>query len=246
VLEGELVASMRHKRPLCLYGDGSRLARLDEGFAMCKTYEQRIGSGNQVSYQQELSNQVLVYTDGVLGQIGAPETPAHHLAQVLLNQVGMQWNAVVGFIDMFYLELAAKAKFDAKKAWKLVAVCVAAIFEAAQPFRAKVILLEDSTKVNQKAAFMWAIFQTHRVIESFISVEFKSHPAIVKEISLFMVTERVDPKESLELSVKCKKAEADSAKAIADLKKLNEAHNKLKQKHEFLHADFKLVKANVK
>jgi hypothetical protein len=94
----------------------------------------------------------------------------------------MQWNAIVGFIDMFYLELVAKAKFDPGKAWKLVARCVAAIFEAAQPFRAKVILLENSTKIDQKAAFMWAIFQTHRIIQSFISVQFKSHPAIVKEL----------------------------------------------------------------
>jgi hypothetical protein len=245
-LEGELVASMSHKRPLCLYGEGSKLARLDEGFAMCKTYDQWIGSGNQESYRQELSTQILVYTNGILGQIGAPSTPAHHLAQVLLNQVGMQWNAVIGFIDMFYLELVAKAKFDSGKAWKLVAVCVAAIFEAAQPYRAKVILLEDSTRVDQKAAFMWAIFQTHRVIDSFISVQFKSHPAIVKEISLFMVTERVDPKEVLDLSVKCKKAESDAAKAVADMKKLSEAHNELKRKHESLHADFKLVKAKVK
>jgi hypothetical protein len=213
---------------------------------MCKTYDQWIGSGNQESYRQELSTQILVYTNGILGQIGAPSTPAHHLAQVLLNQVGMQWNAVIGFIDMFYLELVAKAKFDSGKAWKLVAVCVAAIFEAAQPYRAKVILLEDSTRVDQKAAFMWAIFQTHRVIDSFISVQFKSHPAIVKEISLFMVTERVDPKEVLDLSVKCKKAESDAAKAVADMKKLSEAHNELKRKHESLHADFKLVKAKVK
>lgn len=28
--------------------------------------------------------------DGILGQIGAPTTPVHHLAQVLLNQVGME------------------------------------------------------------------------------------------------------------------------------------------------------------
>jgi hypothetical protein len=223
-LEGELVASMSHKRPLCLYGEGTRLARLDEGFAMCKTYDQWIGSGNQESYRQELSTQILVYTNGILGQIGSPLNSAHQLAQVLLNQVGMQWNAVIGFIDNFYLELVAKAKFDPVKAWKLVAVCVSAILEAAQPYRAKVILLEDSTRVDQKAAFMWAIFQTHRVIDSFISVQFKSHPAIVKEISLFMVTERVDPKEVTDLSVRCKKAEADAAKGVSDMKKLAESH----------------------
>jgi hypothetical protein len=71
-------------------------------------------------------------------------------------------------------------------------------------------------------------FQTNRVIDSFITVQFKSHPAIVKEISLFMVTERVDPKEVLDLSVKCSKAETDAAKAMADMKKLTEAHSELK------------------
>jgi hypothetical protein len=55
-LEGELVTSMSHKYPLCLYGEGTRLARLDAGFAMCKTYEQWIGGGNQVSYRAELSS----------------------------------------------------------------------------------------------------------------------------------------------------------------------------------------------
>jgi hypothetical protein len=60
-----------------------------------------------------------------------------------------------------------KYKFDPTKAWKLVAVCLAAIFEADRPYRAKVILLKHSTtKVNQKAVFMWAIFQTHHVIQS--------------------------------------------------------------------------------
>jgi hypothetical protein len=77
-------------------------------------------------------------------------------------------------------------------------------------------------------------------------VQFKSHPTIVKEISLFMVTERVDPKEVLDLSVKCKKAEADASKVVADMKKLTEAHSELRRKHESLHVDFKIVKAKVK
>lgn len=59
---------------------------------MCEMYEQWIGSGNQVSYRAKLSSQLLLfYTDGILGQIGVTLTPAHHLAQVLLNQVGIQW-----------------------------------------------------------------------------------------------------------------------------------------------------------
>jgi hypothetical protein len=245
-LEGELVASMTHKRPLCLFGEGSELARLDQGFAMCKTYDHWIGGGTHVSYRAELSTQIRIYTEGILGQIGVAHTPAHHLAHVLLNQVGMQWNAIVGFIDSFYLDLVAKCKFDSTKAWKLVARCVAAIFEATQVYRSKVILLEDSTNLTQKAAFMWATFQTHRVIQTFIAVQFQSHPLIVTEISLFMVRERVDPKELEELSSKCKKAEDSAAKSAGEVKKLLESHTDLKRKHDALHAEFKIAKAKIK
>jgi hypothetical protein len=88
---------------------------------MCKTYDHWIGGSEHVSYQTELTTQVRVYTDGIIGQIGHGQTAAHHLAHVLLNQVGMQWNTLVGFIDTFYLDLVAKCKFNSEKAWKLVA-----------------------------------------------------------------------------------------------------------------------------
>jgi hypothetical protein len=74
-LEGELFASMTQKGPLCLFGEGSELARLDQGFSMCKTYDHWIGSGAHVSYRAELSNPIRIYTEGVLGQIGVAHTP---------------------------------------------------------------------------------------------------------------------------------------------------------------------------
>ena len=245
-LEGDLVASMTHKRPLCLFGEGSKLARLDQGFAMCKTCDHWIGAGDNVSYRDELTTQIRSYTEGIMGQVGDAETPASLLAHFLLSLNTMQWTAISGFMDMFYLDLVAKCKFDPGKAWKLVAVCVASIFKATQPFRTKVILLEDSTKLGQKAAFMWATFQTHRIIDSFVSVNFQSHPFIVTEISLFMVRERVDAKEVADLGAKCKKAEESSNKASAEVKRLSEAHNDLKRKHGALHAEFRLVKGKVK
>ena len=148
---------MTHKRPLCLYDEGSKLVRLDQGFAVCKAYEHWIGAGSHVSYREELSTQIRSNTEGILGQIGEGATPSSLLAHLLLSQVVMQWNAIVGFIDMFYLDLVAKCKFDPAKMWKLVVVCVTAIlFQATQPFRSKVIICEDSTKLAQKAAFMWA------------------------------------------------------------------------------------------
>ena len=102
-LEGKLAASMTHKRPLCLYGDSSKLARLDQGFSMCKTYEHWIGAtGTHVSYEEELSSMIRNYVRGILGQIGTDTTPSSLMAQLLLTQVGMQWNAIVGFIARLY------------------------------------------------------------------------------------------------------------------------------------------------
>jgi hypothetical protein len=93
---------------------------------------------------------------------------------------------------------------------------------------------------------MWATFQTHRIIQTFIAVQFQSHPLIVTEISIFMVRECVDPKEIEELASKCKKAEKSAAKSGAEVKKLLESHNDLKRKHDALHPEFKITKAKVK
>jgi hypothetical protein len=181
-----------------------------------------------------------------MGQIGNAVTPAALLAYLLLSLNVMQWTAIAGFMDMFYLDLVAKCKFESGKAWKLVAVCVTAIFKAAQPFWTKVIHLEDSTNLPQKAAFMWATFQTHRSIDSFVSVQFQSHPFVVTEISLFVVRERVKAKEVADLGVKRKKAEESANKAAGEVKRLLEAHKDLKRKHDALHAKFRLVKGKVK
>ena len=227
-------------------GKAPSLHQLDQGFAICKTYEQWIGPGDHVCYQDELTTQIQNYTDGIMGQIGDADSPAALLAHYLLSLNIMEWTSIAGFMDMLYLGLVAKCKFESGKAWKLVAICVASIFKATQLYCTKVVLLEDSTKLVQKAAFMWATFQTHRIIASFGSVNFQSHPFIVTEISLFMVRERVDAKEVSDLGAKCKKAEESANKATAEVKRLLESHNDLKRKHDALQADFKLVKAKVK
>jgi hypothetical protein len=35
--------------------------------------------------------------------------------------------------------------------------------------------------------------QQHRILEEFIVLKFEAHPAIGRELSLFIITERVDP-----------------------------------------------------
>jgi hypothetical protein len=125
------------------------------------------------------------------------------LAQVPAEP-GMQWNAIVGFIDMFYLSWLRRQN-STRKSLKLVARCVAAIFEVSSAFpRQAGSYFEKILLIDQKAAFMWAIFQTHRIIQSFISVQFRAIQLSLKSY-LFMVTELIRRWEELGASARKRK-----------------------------------------
>eukprot|EP00978_Attheya_sp_CCMP212_P046685 scaffold405089_cov31-Attheya_sp.AAC.1 len=51
------------------------------------------------------------------------------------------------------------------------------------------------TTSHNKASYIWGVLQCYRVMEEFIEVGFQGHPSFVKEMSLFMLTERVDPSQ---------------------------------------------------
>lgn len=55
--------------------------------------------------------------------------------------------------------------------------------------------LADLSTLDNKVSLIWAVMQCHTFWNDFIAVDFRGHPTIVKEISLFMLSERVDPKE---------------------------------------------------
>ena len=71
--------------------------------------------------------------------------------------------------------------------------CCAAIFDAMAPYRAVVSQIEDLIVLSSKAKFLWCVLQCHRVMKEFIAKDFRGHPQMVKQISLFMINERVDP-----------------------------------------------------
>ena len=84
------------------------------------------------------------------------------------------------------------ARFWEEKAWILVEQRPARIFETAPPFSLEATLIEDLTPAQKKSAFIWAVFQLRGVVEEPIQVGFKGRPAVVKQMSLFMVTKWVD------------------------------------------------------
>jgi hypothetical protein len=50
----------------------------------------------------------------------------------------------------------------------------------------------DTKSAEAKASVIWGVMQQHWILDEFIVLKFEAHPAIVRELSLFIITERVD------------------------------------------------------
>jgi hypothetical protein len=83
-------------------------------------------------------------------------------------------------------------------------------------------------------------------MEQFIVVKFRGHPAIVKEMTLFMLTERVDPSEICRLLERVKEAELKATLAQKTSVMLEKEVLMLKQNYDNLLNDIKQLKSKVK
>jgi hypothetical protein len=123
---------------------------------------------------------------------------------------------------------------------------VAAVFALMAPYRGRVALLGDPRRLHDKSAYIWAVLQCHRVMHKFILLNFWGHPSVVKEMSLFMLTERVDPSEMELLVGRVKKAEDVANKATAALERTDKAFTTLKRNYNNLMEDVKWLKKSTK
>jgi hypothetical protein len=220
-LGNDLCAAMSHLRPEVLYakrGTGS-LEPLENGFGACASFRQW-GLGSE-SYKKQLSTMLDKFISGVLGNM-ATHGPARQLANALMANVRMQWSNMCTYIDSFYGELTGEAAFDPTKAWKLVGRCVGTLFAALDPYRAPVSMLESLGTADNQAACLWAVLQCHRVGQVFDLVDYRGHPAVVAEMSLFMMTERVDPDQITICIERSKKAEKEASDAKSENAKLKD------------------------
>lgn len=69
---------------------------------------------------------------------------------------------------------------------------------------------------------IWAVLQCHRVTGEFAGLQFPGHMAIVKEMSMFMLTEWVDPTELVNILCQVQEVELVATAAKADVKKLSD------------------------
>jgi hypothetical protein len=109
----------------------------------------------------------------------------------------------------------------------------------------KIALIEDPKPLDNKAKIPWGVLQCHMIMQKFIVLRFQGHPIIVKEITMFMVTERVDPEELAHLQTRLATAEAAHAKTNMAMKKVEDNYNSLKRNLDNLITEFKPIKSRV-
>jgi hypothetical protein len=83
-------------------------------------------------------------------------------------------------------------------------------------------------------------------MQQFIVVQFRGHPAMVKEMTLFMLTERVDPSEIGKLVERVKDAEAKGVQATKTCAALEKEVVALKWSYDNMLNEVKQLKAKVK
>jgi hypothetical protein len=241
--EDDLLASMGHEYPSCLFkaDDLDDVATKEFGFTTCTSYTHWIGAGAKQSYKRILSNRLEVYVTGVKGVLKRYPSGSVYWAdqaRTLLDKVVAQFVSLCSFIETFYKELTEISRFKAISAWGLVGRCVGAIFADQVRVRSTAALLEDTSTLRNKTAVIATILKCHEVYRVFEDVKFRAHPEIVKEMSLFMLTERVDPVEMISLRVEV----CDAVTTATEAKKLA---NSYKEKFDKLTKELGELKTNV-
>jgi hypothetical protein len=196
------------------------------------------------SLKKTLNKQMKDFAAGFLGNVGI-NTGGALLAKARMVDVKAQWYEVVSWADAFYKQLTEEANFKAKLAWRLVGRCVAAIFDSMNTARAKVALIEDPKPVENKARIIWCVLQSHTIMHGFINLKSQGHPIIVKEVTMFMVTDRVDPEELMELQSRLVASEKTTSQCTQAMKKMEENYNSLKRAFDNLQNELKPIKVKV-
>jgi hypothetical protein len=111
--------------------------------------------------------------------------------------------------------------------------------------RSKVALLDDPTPLENKARIICCVLQCHTIMRSFINVRFQGHPVIVKEITMFMVTEWVAPAELENMWTRLVDTESTMKDTKAALKRVEEIYNKLKRSLDNMMDEFRPIKVKV-
>ena len=88
------------------------------------------------------------------------------------------------WMESFFQELKAGGQSDASEAWFLVCSCIRGYFKELRKVRAPAQVASNMSSVTDRAGtYLWAMVQSHRITQDFISHRWREHPSIAGVIN---------------------------------------------------------------
>jgi len=117
---------------------------------------------------------------------------AFDLASIMLSDSHSFWTRLSTWMNEFLLKLTIVSSCSETEAWLLVASCVRGIFRELRKARLVAQNAETiSDSISSTGYFLWGALQAHRVMKSFITCNFESHPAITPIVNMHLFQFRV-------------------------------------------------------
>jgi hypothetical protein len=222
-LELDLLSSMSFERPTALFiSDAPEMDTLK-----CPSYDSWVGVGLRTSVSGTITNDVTKFVSGIRGSLRF-QSGDTSLAMTLLDNVEIQYNKLVAFVEKFFKELTTVANFPVESAWKLIGRCLGGFFQTMVATRSEIALLEDARTVDTKAQVIWTVLQCHSIVEQFIKLDFKGHTTMVQQMTLYMMTERVDPAQMIKQAATVESGHKAVQEALKVVKQLSDTVDKMK------------------
>jgi hypothetical protein len=246
-LELELSSSMSFERPPVLFVLDSTQVDVQK----CGNYESWSGIGHNVSYLGTMTADITKFINGIRGTLRF-RTGDTALAEALLDSVETQFNKLTSFMEKFYKELTTVANFPKESAWRLIGRCVGGFFQSMIRVRSEVTMLEEWRTLDSKAQMIWTVLRCHAVVDQFIALDFRGHTTMVQQMTLFMMTERVDPAQLTKVMTLVEagnKAALDASKQVKtltdSLEKVKSEAAAQKRKYDDLRSEVEALKRKV-
>lgn len=215
------MATMTCELPHSLFAKTPRGAvDRSKGLQACPTYALWEGNGRDC-YRVTMSERIASFCIQIRGANTIDGGDGGMLSEYLNSNILTQWDAICRFMETTYQQLVKVSGFTTTATWALIGRYLAAIFGEMRKFRTPLARLYPTTQ-GGTIKILWGIIQAHRVLDEFIAAKFTSHPTIVAEIGLFMLTERVDPARVNALEIRIKTSESTLVEAMRELKRVKE------------------------
>jgi hypothetical protein len=186
-----------------------------------------VGTGLKTSVSGTITSDVTKFVSGIRGTLRF-QTGDTTLAMTLLDNVEIQYNKLVAFVEKFFKELTTVANFPVESAWKLIGRCLGGFFQTMVATRSEIALLEDARTIDTKSQVIWTVLQCHAIVEQFIKLDFKGHTTMVQQMTLYMMTERVDPAQMLKQATTVETGHKAVQEALKLVKQLSDTVEKIK------------------